>query len=379
MRAVRAGRGDGRHPGRALRQGRQGAVGAGAHGGPRRLGAVRGALARGHPHLLPLLRRPGHAARRHRPAGARRAAAGAGDAGGRGGRRTPGRHAALAQQGDAGDDEGDGAGGGAQGGGRPGEAARHPHPGDPDRRPGPQRARQPAAPPRHRLEPHHRGQPQALPARIPHGGPGTADRLRPRRALGEEGGHPLHRPVGLDGGVRGLRVGLRRGPRLHAVDRHPAGRLRHGRGRPHRPARRPGGRALRHPAGRRYGHQPGARLLPVAHQPARRDRGGADQRPLRGRHPRRDAQAGGGHEGVRGAVRDAAGAVRRGGAGLRPGARGGAGRARRAGLRLHARPVPGGDGGGAGEAPAADTGHRLKKPGRTGNPDGVRGVGGGIG
>ena len=69
-------------------------------------------------------------------------------------------------------------------------------------------------------------------------------------------------------------------------------------------------------------------------------------------------EAGRGDEGVRGAVRDAARAVRRGRARLRPRARGRARRAGRPGLRLHARPVPGGDGGGDREAAAADTGHR---------------------
>ena len=154
------------------------------------------------------------------------------------------------------------------------------------------RADQPAAPPRHRLGPHDPGQPQELPARVPHGRARAADRVRARVAVGEEGRRPLHRPVGLDGGVRRLRLGVRRGARLDAVDRHPARRLRHGGRRPHRPARRPGRRPVRHPARRRHGHQPGARVLPVADHPARRHRRRADQRPLRGRHPGRDAASG---------------------------------------------------------------------------------------
>ena len=80
---------------------------------------------------------------------------------------------------------------------------------------------------------------------------------------------------------------------------HPARRLRHQRRRPDRRSRRPGRRPVRHAARRRHRHQPGAGLLPVADQPPRRDRRRAHQRPLRGRHTRRDAEAGRRDEGRR--------------------------------------------------------------------------------
>ena len=151
---------------------------------------------------------------------------------------------------------------------------------------------QPPPPPRHRLEPHHPRQPQELPARAPHGRPGAADRLRAGGAGGAEGRHPLHRPVRLDGGVRGLRVGLRRGARLDAVARRPGSSSS-------TPASSTSPTISTTPstccsarssaaAPTSTGRSPTARR----DQPPRRDHLRAHQRPLRGRHPRRDAQAG---------------------------------------------------------------------------------------
>lgn len=88
-----------------------------------------------------------------------------------------------------------------------------------------------------------------------------------------------------------------------------------------------------------------------------------DQRPLRGRHPGRDAQAGGRDEGGRRPVHRPAGALRRGRAGLRPRARRRAGRPRSPGLRLHPRRLPGDHGGGDREAPDPAPGPGgVKKP-----------------
>ncbi|MFD0625468.1 vWA domain-containing protein [Streptomyces sanglieri] len=121
----RPGRRDGRRTDRAVRRRRQaGRPGQEQpHGRTRGLRPLRGPLARRHPHVLPQFRRPGHAARRDRPAGARRAPPGTGDAGGGRGRRPSRGHAPLAQQGHARDDEGDRESSRAQGRRGPGEAA----------------------------------------------------------------------------------------------------------------------------------------------------------------------------------------------------------------------------------------------------------------
>ena len=116
--------------------------------------------------LLPVHRRAGHAGRRDRAAQPDPAAAGAGDAGGGRARRPPGRHAALAQPGHA----------GARPSRPPGRWSRKVV-ADLERRVAQKtraavtgalnraaRINRPAAP-RHRLEPHHPRQPQALPAR----------------------------------------------------------------------------------------------------------------------------------------------------------------------------------------------------------------------
>ncbi len=165
-------------------------------------------------------------------------------------------------------------------------------PRDPHRRPRPLRPHQPPPPPGHRLGPDHPRQPQELSARAPHGRPRAADRPRAGLAGDTEGGRALRRPVRLHGRLHRPRLRLRRRTRLHAVDRHPARRLRHRRRGPDRPARRPRRRPLRHPARRRHRHQPRPRPLPVEDHPPRRHRGRPHQRSVRGRHPRRDAEAG---------------------------------------------------------------------------------------
>ena len=153
-------------------------------------------------------------------------------------------------------------------------------------------AHPPPAALRHRLEPHRRGQPQALPARARHRRARAPRRLRPAGAPRRAADHPLHRPVRLDGRVGRLLERLRRRARVAAVGRDEARRLRHRRRRPHRRARRPRRRALRRAARRRHRHQPGAGLLRGAHRAAGRDDPRAHQRPLRGRHRRGDGAPG---------------------------------------------------------------------------------------
>ena len=102
-------------------------------------------------------------------------------------------------------------------------------------------------------------------------------RLRRRRDRG-------HRPVGLDGRVRGLRGGLRRRAGLHQLGPDLAGGFRHRGGRPVGAARRPRRRLVRLPTRRRDRHQPGGRLLRRAGHPADRDGVRPDLRSVRGRH-----------------------------------------------------------------------------------------------
>ncbi len=280
--AHRTRRGDGRRADRAVRRREEAGrpERGGACGRARRLRPVRGPLARGHPCVLPGLRGPGHAARRDGPARTLRTAAGTGDAGGTRTRRPPGRHPALAREGDAGDHEGDGTCRRAQGRRGPGATARHPYQGDAHRRPGPFVEGRPATSPRRRLGPHDPGQPQEL--RAPprtgggrHGGARAPRRVRAGGPVGEEGRDPLRRPVGIHGRLDRPRRGLRCRARLHEDPGDPAGGVRHGRRRPHRPVARSGRRAVRHAARRWDRHQPRAGLLPVEDHPS----GGHRRRP----------------------------------------------------------------------------------------------------
>ena len=171
--------------GRAVRrrEGRQARAGGGSRSAG--LGASAPSVARWLGDIrtyFPSLRRPGHAAGRHRPARPVRPAAGAGDAGGRRGGRPSRRHPAVAQQGHARDDQGDGPGRRPQGRRGPGEAARARAPGP--RSPAPSTARARISRPRHRdidWDRTIRGQPQELPARVPHGRARAAHRVRARR------------------------------------------------------------------------------------------------------------------------------------------------------------------------------------------------------
>ena len=138
------------------------------------------------------------------------------------------------------------------------------------RRAGPQRADEPAAARRDRLGPHDQGQPQALPARAQDGHPGAARRPRAQEALARRRADPRARSERLDGQLGRPRRRARGVARVAADAGHEGDRLRHLGRRPHRGARRPGRRAVRHPARRRDRHRPGARLLPELVEHARR-------------------------------------------------------------------------------------------------------------
>ena len=171
-------------------------------------------------------------------------------------------------------------------------ADRQPHQGRRDRGAQPRRPHPPAEAARHRLEPHHRQEPQELPARAAHRGPGAAGRLRAPPAARRTRHHPGDRPVRVDGRLGRVCVDLRRGDRVAARGAHLARGLRHRRRRPHRGAVRPGRAALRDAARRRHRHQPCDRLLPGSRHPPGGHRLRPHLRPVRGRRPRRDAGAG---------------------------------------------------------------------------------------
>ena len=73
----------------------------------------------------------------------------------------------------------------------------------------------------------------------------------------------------------------------HSFDQDLRGGLRHRDRRPHRPAVRPGRRALRLPTRWRHRHQSSAGVLPAIDHSSDRVDPGADLGPLRGRHRRR--------------------------------------------------------------------------------------------
>ncbi|CAA9332153.1 MAG: Mg-chelatase subunit ChlD, partial [uncultured Friedmanniella sp.] len=334
------GAGHGSDPGRALR--RRPTRRSGAAPTSRRarlLGPRGGPVARRHPHLLPDQRRPGDAARRDRPAAADLDAARAGAAGLRPAGRPPGQHAGRPEPGDAGDDPPHRPPGRRPGGGRDRAPDRQPDDRRGGRRGQPVRPDPPAAAGRHRLAGDHHRQPRQLPARTADGRTRAAGRLParlPSRLPGRRGGP---RPVGVDGGVGGVRRRLRGHPRLHPHREDLPRGLRHRGGGPDRAAGGPCRRAVRLPARRRHRHQPGPGLLPVAGQPARGDGAGPDLRPVRGRDRGADAAPGGSAARRRGRRRGAARALGLRRPGLRPRPRGRVGGPGGADLRLHPGPV----------------------------------------
>ncbi len=171
--------------------------------------------------------------------------------------------------------------------------------------------------------------------------PREADRLRPPPAQPRPRRDHRHRPVGLDGRQRGVRLAVRSRARPAPGAAHPPRRVRHLGHRSHAAPARSGRCAVRRAARRRHRHRPGARLLPAARDPAPRHRARVDQRPVRGRQRR---PVPGAHRRARAGRRDRAvpaRAQRRRCPGARPCRRRRPGRPRRQRHGVHARRVPG--------------------------------------
>ena len=159
------------------------------------------------------------------------------------------------------------------------------------RRHRPRRRDPPPARSRHRLGPHDPQEPAPLPARAQDGHPRDAARATAAGLDVAPGRDRGDRPVGLDGGVGRLQLGVRGGHGLDPRGQDAPRRLRHRGRRPHRGAPRPGRAPVRHPAGRRHRHQPRRRLLPDPDRSPDRHGVRADQRPVRGRRRGGAAQA----------------------------------------------------------------------------------------
>ncbi|MCV7064596.1 VWA domain-containing protein [Mycolicibacterium farcinogenes] len=135
-----------------------------------------------HPKILPQHRGSGDAAGCHRTAQPAHAAARTGDDGQHRPGSVVGHHADHARRGHSRRIEGLGAGPGTQGGRGHRAPHRRRHSGHAARRAVAQRTDQPAAGLRHRLEPHHRPQPENVPAGPEDDHPRAAGRVPPRRA-----------------------------------------------------------------------------------------------------------------------------------------------------------------------------------------------------